>query len=504
MITEVYIAGEIKKAVYKKENKYFVLEQSSDGNYLTSSFDNLESNAFSLANPEIDVIKDIHWQNEQIQAELDKDIKRKDALNLFLMGMDTSLSNSLRKEAMELLLQTLSINIEINTFISNRVFATRIPDSFDAISAYKIAELLGKENLIKLYKDLADANNIIIEVRNAWKKAILKHDLLSNELSLEFLDKIFTDQGIFHDFVFAIFTSNYKDIDKAIVQHSDKLSEIKINMQPALFLLQIKELLSLRFPIIAKTICTSQLIESEDEDIKYVVVKDEDFKTKIISIINKFKGKSQRKKERKKWVKIKLANLSNYFNKNVNQQVEWVKKQVLHGNINNAHKGILKLIEFQDLHSDKEHLCKSLCDIAESYQKINDIDSADLITRIAKELNPEDPVPQCILAENFRAKMKLNEALNLYNKICNNFKNDVFALSGKAETLRQMGRLDEALKTYEETIKDFKNEVVPRSGKAETLRQMGRLDEALKTYEEIIKDFKNDVVPRSGKAETLR
>jgi len=504
MITEAYIAGALDKAIFKEEDDFFIFERLNDSDYHSKPFNHFDLNSFLLAQPEITHYNNIEWEKNRLYDELSNDAEKQDALNLFLMGMDKSLSDALRREAMELLVESLSKNNEIKTFIPNRVFATKVPDEFDPFSAYQIADNFGSTILAKWYKDLSYANHFIITVRDAWKKTIIN---LGNQpdLNIELLDKEFTDIGIFSDFVLPLLSHDYKAIDNAIVLHADKLKESNIG-QPAVFLSNFKKLVYDSLAITQTEIDKVNLDEIEKEDKKYDEESKGDFVVKFNKLIDTFKGKDRRKRENKKWRKLKVALLSKiyYPEEKVNKLVSWIKEEINERNIENAQKGLIKLVEYQDLRSEPRHLCKSLSDIAECLQKVNLIELSNYFAQKAIDIFPQDAVPYCILAENFRAEGKLEEALKKYEENISDFKNDVVPRTGKAETLRQMGRLGEALAVYNEAIQDFNNEVFPRTGKAETLRQMGSLDEALEIYNETIQVFKNEVVPRNGKAETLR
>ncbi|MCK9400510.1 MAG: tetratricopeptide repeat protein [Bacteroidales bacterium] len=503
MITEAYIAGAVERAIFKKEDEYFILERSGDNGYHSMPINHFDLNSFTLAKPEITHYNNIEWETERLYSELNNDAEKHNALNMFLMGMDKSLSYDLRREAMEMLLACLISKNEVKTFLRNRIFATKVPAEFDADSAFQIAENIGDKLLAKWYKDLSHANKIIIAVRDTWKKTIINQGN-QTDLIIEVLDKEFTDRGIFSDFVLALLYNDDQTIDNAIVIHADKLKELKIG-QPAVFLATLKQMVYNALSIIQEEVDKVNLEEIKNEDKKYDAVGKENFVVRFNTLIDNFKGKSKSIKEGKRGKRIKTILLSRFFKEiNINEQVAWIKERINERNIESAEDAILKLIEHQNLHSEPEHLCKSLSDIADCFQKANLIIMSDCIAQKAIDLFPVDSVPYCIIAENFRAKGQLEDAIIKYEEIIRDFKNDAVPRTGKAETLRQMGRLKEALTEYEETIRDFKEEVYPRNGKAETLRQMGRLEEALTEYEETIRDFKNDVVPRNGKAETLR
>ncbi|MCW8960641.1 MAG: hypothetical protein OQK29_03695 [Ignavibacteriaceae bacterium] len=474
MISETYIYGEINKAIFKKNEKYFVLGRSSEGKFETFPLSNFELNDILLANPEVSILRNIDWDENKIKVELNNDIIKKEALNFFLMGMDTSLSNEIRKEAMEFFIEGFDTNDEAKLFVRNRVFGTKVPDSFNPISASEIAKTIGNEYLLQLYRNLSKANDIIVTIRNVWKKIILEGTFINTEFAFEYLDKVFTDYGFFADFVFAILTNNYKEIDNTIVNFSYTLAELGISGQPGVLLTKIKQVVFKDLSILNEKIESKYFDDIGYDDKRYEAISEDDFESKFKKRIEHFKGKSQHKRERRKGFKNKIPLLSRYLKGNVNDQVMWIKNKILTGNIKKAEEGILNLIEFQDFYSDKEHLCKSLCDIAETFQKINDIDKADLIAQKAINLNLNDLVPYCILAENLRAKRKLVEALKAYDDIIRDFKNDIVPRYGRAETLRQMGKLDEALETYDDLIKFFPYNQIAKTARIILLIQMDK------------------------------
>ena len=155
MITEAYIAGAIKKAVFKKDGEYFIAQKSANDKYHSVPINHFDLNNFTFANPEMEHFTDIDWDIELLGKELENHAQRMDALNFFLMGMDSSLNDELRKEAMELLLENISTDSEIENFVRNRIFATQVPAGFDPLSASKIAEGLDSKKLAKRYTELS-------------------------------------------------------------------------------------------------------------------------------------------------------------------------------------------------------------------------------------------------------------------------------------------------------------------------------------------------------------
>jgi tetratricopeptide (TPR) repeat protein len=496
MISEAYISGQVNKAIFVKDGEYFILERTEDNQCTSAPIRLMDFNSFLLAKSETEKITGINWTEDQLCEELNNDAERHEILELFLMGMDTSFSEELRREAMEIVAGTLFTNVAVEKFVKNRVFGTPVPKGFDPQKAFQIAEQANYTALAKWYQQLTDSKSIIVALRNAWTLSLLDAES-KVQLSRQNLDKDFTDKGIFADFVFAVLAHNERAFDTAIVKHSDTVRQLGIG-QSAIFLYEIKSVISNDF---------SWNQNSDQEESNEDFENDTSERTFIAEfndLINEFSGKTKRKIRGKKGEDIELIKLGKFYHDiSIPNQIAWIKDKIASGDLKNAEKEILSIIRNQDIRSDPEHLCKSLCDIAEYYQKNNMIEMSDLIAGKAIDLNPDDSVPHNIIAENFRAKNKLEDAINKYGYIINTF-NGVVAHRGKAETLRQMGKLPEALKVYNEIVLVFGIDVITLSGKAETLRQMGRLSEALECYNETIQAFSKEVIPRTAKAETLR
>jgi len=87
-------------AFFKKDGAYFIAEESAKNHYHSFPANHIDLNSFMFANPEITHFTDINWEVNLLYEELDKHVEKHLALNLFLMGMDSTFSVEIRKEAM--------------------------------------------------------------------------------------------------------------------------------------------------------------------------------------------------------------------------------------------------------------------------------------------------------------------------------------------------------------------------------------------------------------------
>lgn len=499
MISEAYISGQIHQAVFKEGDAFYLYEPFDEASERTTVIKHFDLNNFMLNRPEIDHYININWSKDELRIKLKKEIGKYDSLNLFLTGMDTSYSLNIREKAMVLLVEDCFDQQDNLMFVKNRVYGTSVPDQFNPLSAAQIARSLDYCGLMKLYEDLSYACEIIPVVRSGWKKAIVDYGIERDVIPT--IEKLFVNEGIIAGFVLATLKHDVKKVDDIIVTHSQKLSNYGVN-QPALFLSAIKNNIEERFSLFDK-VRAKDLATNDDDIVSYK----SDFVTEFNELISRFSGK---KKTRNQFMKAgrKRQNSSTILSSkslvSIENQIQRIKDLINSREDEDAKKGIIALVRFQNINSDPEHLCKSLCDIAKCYQDDRQIDLADLLARRACDLNPNDPVPQCILAENWRKSGEFSNALKAYEQIVLRFNSSITARNGKAETLRDLERYTEALEMYEHTILRFENDRFARNGMAETLRDLERFADALFVYEQTIELFGDDRIAYCGKAETLR
>ncbi len=152
--------------------------------------------------------------------------------------------------------------------------------------------------------------------------------------------------------------------------------------------------------------------------------------------------------------------------KKVTRWKAFIIQSLKHQRIGNARKHVEELVEYQREHGRREHICKSLCDLAMA----------------AKEL------------------MLYGLQLEWTEQAVNANLDDEWALVQHADALKNMGRLAESLKVYEQVIAEHPESVVAKNGRAEVLKAMNRLPEALESYEQVIAEHPESIVARNGRA----
>lgn len=504
IVTEAYIAGGLGKAIVKTDDEFFVASGGRDG-FQMRTMRNPDINGFLLNSTEVVVKKDIRWSETELCDSIELEKIKQQALDFFLIGMDTTLDTELRALAIGQLEEGVLDNQDVVQFVENRVFSTVVPNEFNPQIGSELCLEKGYSNVHELYSNLELAMPIILHVREYWQGR-LTTTWSSTIDELEELDREFTDKGVFSDFVLSSLDGDVNMMDGVVVKWGIELKDLEFGHPIGLFLSDLKDSLCKAFQITdsrKELVTLSALMERDSELIKSV---EQSFSVRFNNLISNFKGRKQRIAEYNLGKKgVKLPRLRNDIeaDEKVTKLINWIKLKTSEGDLDEVESRLLELVEFQDLNSERKHLCKSLCDVAKGLQLGGFTELSDLLARKAINLQPKDLVPPTIIADNLRINHLYKESLSKYKEIENSMGVDAFVLCGKAETLSKMGRLDESFEVYSYAAEKYQDNVVPKTGKGYVLLQMGRYEEALSEFDFTISKFPNEPYAWNGKAEAL-
>ena len=288
MISEAIIAGQIHQAVFKKDNGYCIVKYKGGNSFQTSPLQYFDFNSFNLSQTEFEHFRGIDWTTQKLEIELAQHIKKFDALDLFLNGMDVAYEQDLRKEAILLLVEDYINDAAIVQFVKNRVLGTSLPDGFDPLTAAQLSDALGFEILRDLYNNLSYSKNIVVAIRNAWKNTILEDSPYIQPEDTPQLDKDFTDFGVFSGFVEAVIKKDTKAFDNVILAKAVAIKQMGIQ-QPPIFLTNLKRHFLLLYPFDTQVDLGADL-ETEGE-----IKKGGDFVSKLNEAIYQFAGIKKKK-----------------------------------------------------------------------------------------------------------------------------------------------------------------------------------------------------------------
>ena len=210
MISKSYILGQINKAVFKKNESYFVIEFTGK-RYEIFPLSEKDFNEFLISELEIDIHENIHWDEDLLMRELATCSEKHRTLNLVLNGMDSSYPNNIRQKAIQIAEISMFANPSITKFILNRLFSTGISNDFHPLSASELASENKSEILRKMYQQLSLSKNIIDTVIADWKIILLESEYQKYDIT--YLYKVFTEEGLISDIVLAIQEQNKSAFD---------------------------------------------------------------------------------------------------------------------------------------------------------------------------------------------------------------------------------------------------------------------------------------------------
>ena len=188
---------------------------------------------------------------------------------------------------------------------------------------------------------------------------------------------------------------------------------------------------------------------------------------------------------------------------NVQRQKEGIVSALDNGKMALARKCTRELVKYQMAHGGGKYACKSLCDLAMVAKKAKMSEMQLEFTQEAIELKEDDGWSWAQHGDALLCNGRLDEAMRAYEN-AHTLGQLPIAETGRAGVLKACGRLDEALALYENVISRYPYEVVAKNGRAEMLRALGRLEGALAAYDKMIDDDQYDAATESGRAETLR
>ncbi len=137
MIAEAYIAGQIGQAIYREDDRYFVIgTEDADGPHECRPGDMA---AFRHSGAEIDVMSEAALGVEQLRRQLRSRRDAHSALALTISGFDPRLSDKTRMLAIEAVEELMDEEAH-RAFVRHRLLARPLPEEADLAGAIRLAE----------------------------------------------------------------------------------------------------------------------------------------------------------------------------------------------------------------------------------------------------------------------------------------------------------------------------------------------------------------------------
>ena len=168
----------------------------------------------------------------------------------------------------------------------------------------------------------------------------------------------------------------------------------------------------------------------------------------------------------------------------VTKQKAQIKDDLASGQRDRALQRIEQLIADQRQTGAREHLAKSLCDLAMFSKQRGDTELELTLSLRATEEAPDDAWSFVQLGTARREAHEFIGALEAFERA------EVLgsrrpALVGKAETLKALGQMSEAMNLLKQCAEEFPGDEVCRNSEAAVLAYFGKFDESLEIYNQL-------------------
>ena len=486
---EVFILGQIGKAVYEHNDRYYVMGVPGRSGAVECRPGDVSLLFDSGA--EVSVLYSEGIDSNALTETLDFSTQKYRGLSMMLSALDRELTPASRLLAVEAAEELLQDHL-VWRFVRGRFLARPLPDSADIDGAIRFAESVGASTVGSLYREVKNSQAVTKILIETWKDVAPEFFNSIDEQAEN--EKLLIESGVFAEMGAALSSHDDLALNSIVIEYGTKPDLIASIPRAPQVLNAVRTGLMEKFSIVTKRIpplkeADSNRIETEVE----ILGAESNVSNSILNLIASFD-------KRRDWRPSKAHEVG----ERIKNQLSAVGKLIRKGDLERANEFLYGLIEFHLHHSEKEHVAMSLCSLATIATNTRSFDLAKDLVGYAFALNVDDVFIWTTQAEMLKAKGLIDEALRVYEDALGLFSDDVVMFNGYAEVLKDMGQLNSSLKVYEETMARFPDNVVARDGYAEALKDMGQLDSSLKVYEETVARFPDNVYARNGSAEVLK
>ena len=468
MIAEAYIAGQIGQAIYRVEDRYFVIDTDDAEEPRICRPRDFARMKESWA--EIEVLSAPHLDVEQIRQELQSSRDAYHALSFSISGFDPALSDETRALCIDVA-NDLMQDEAVRAFVRNRLCARLLLDKADLTGGIALAEAGEAAVARALYEEVETSQQAIPIVLAAWE-AVAPDHFVSLEEQAEG-ERQLIERGVFADMVAALTAGNLSELDSIVMKYGSRRDFTQTVPRGILLINALKTHILEQRPSPLKRLPTQQVDQPFDPSFAEQSDTGGDPLRALI-----FKIRNKQKKVRGKRKRGQGALGATEVKARVDGQIEAIGQFIQQGDMSRVNRRLRQLLEFQLEHSDRKHVAMTLCALAKFAIDAYAFDTAEQWVGYAFDLGVEDVVIGNTQAVILKELGQLEAALALYEQTGRDFPPNVVVQNGRAEVLKEMGRLEAALALYEQTGRDFPTNVVVQRGRASLLIAMGRYVEA--------------------------
>ncbi len=419
MITEAYISGQVGKAIYEEDGKFFLIK-NKEGNKPVECDHHDYSLFFGVAG-DYEHILYAGTTLEEPRKELSFRSDAFDAVTFLIIGMDTRHTDDLKEDAIDVAEEILA-NKDSFSFARKRLMSCLLPADTDIDRAIEISRRMGAMLTLSVYEEVLRSQPVIGQVRAIWDDVAARR--IDGEDEVKHAEGVLFINGIFADFVYAVMTRDISVIDDIIssVRKSRKLNG------------QVKGIVVLLYDMRAALIPVVKAGAGGDavDDIDPIEVLIRSYNEDTLQYINRHINRRE----------VKGI---------VDEKVNAIKQLISQRSSKNLERYIYDISDYNLNNGGSQFLFMTCCNLAVYAMRIHKWGMAERLLYYAT-LPDIYAVIWTLQSKLLEIMSLFKKALSTYDKAVGLFQNDAAARCGRAEVLRELGRLPEALSAYDEEI----------------------------------------------------
>src|ERR1043165_1648936 len=391
MIKEVFILGQIGKAFYAQDDRYYVvgLEESHDTADVRGG-EPSECRAGDVAlffdsGAEYSVLSGRNISLDAIKRSLELSSQAHAALSMSLSGLNSELSPRSRRLSIEAAEEFLQ-DTAAHTFVRKRLLARPLPDVADIEGALEYAVETESLTVFALYEEVRKSQRAIDFLVESWSEASTEFFPKSLEEAAA-AERTLIESGVFAEMITATADMDTKRLGSIVVTYGMKPELRQALPRCAQILNAVR--VHLQHKVETEPVKSTPLVlrNDRDEDDDSVLFEEPESiqtgenKSDLLGNLIAAFDKRDRNWRPSRGFEVE---------ERTKNQIEAIGKLIRKGDRDRDYKFLAGLLEFHLEHSRKEHVAKSLCSLAKAAMDASAFEMADELVGYAFALDVDD------------------------------------------------------------------------------------------------------------------
>lgn len=226
MIDTAYIIGQIGKAIYQENGRYFVVRNESPKEPMecrsgdVSLLLDCSSDVVSLSQENLTL--------SSIKSVLEMETRSHKALVLILGGLDEEMSQRTRSMSV-VAVETLLESKSVTSFLRARLLARPLPGKADIHGALDLANAIGAVRVASLYTDVERTQKGSQRLADVWSQICAELSLTNHETAE--IERGLIEAGVFADIAITLAAGDQKKFKSTVARSAAKVKSLTHGIQ---------------------------------------------------------------------------------------------------------------------------------------------------------------------------------------------------------------------------------------------------------------------------------